>query len=78
MGSITGYVALMDWQQVASLAIVGIAAGLLVRRRFRRSKFNFQRDSPCCCSAAQNPSPNSSIVFRARKGERAEVRVKMK
>jgi hypothetical protein len=69
----------MNWQQVISLAIVALAAGCLVRGRFRPRKFSFQRDTHCGCSAAgESSAQKSSIVFHARKGERREVVVRMK
>ncbi len=68
----------MDWQALVSLVIVAATAGLLLWGRFRRRKFSFQRDSHCGCSAVPSSAPQSSIVFRARKGERPEVLVKMK
>ncbi len=68
----------MDWQALVSLVIVATTAGLLLWGRFRRRKFSFQRDSHCGCSAVPSSAPQSSIVFRARKGERPEVLVKMK
>ena len=68
----------MDWQQWVSLMIVAAAAALLVGTRFRRRKFSFERDTHCGCTAVPQAGPQSSIVFRARKGERPEVRVKMR
>jgi len=69
----------MNWQQIVSLAIVALAAGLLLWGRFRPRKFSFQRDTHCGCGAPAGPSAEkSSIIFRARKGERREVIVKMK
>ena len=68
----------MDWQALGALLIVAVTAGLLLWGRFRRRKFSFQRDSHCGCSAVPSSVPQSSIVFRARKGERPEVLVKMK
>jgi hypothetical protein len=67
----------MDWQQPVSLGIVAAAAGLLVWSKLRRRRFSFQRDTHCGCAAGQSPARQSSIVFRARKGERPEVLVKM-
>jgi hypothetical protein len=75
---VCGYVTLMNWQQIISLAIVALAAGLLLWGRFRPRKFSFQRDTHCGCSAAGGPSRKGSIVFHARKGERREVVVRMK
>ncbi|HEY5908993.1 MAG TPA: hypothetical protein VJA21_00160 [Verrucomicrobiae bacterium] len=68
----------MDWQQLAALVIVAVTAGLLLRSKFRRRDFRFQEDTHCGCAGAGSFSPQSSIVFRARKGQRSEVRVKMK
>jgi hypothetical protein len=68
----------MDWQQLVSLMIVGAAAALLAASRFRRRRFSFERDTHCGCSAVPQNNPQSSIVFRMRKGERPEVRVKMR
>ncbi len=67
----------MDWQQLVSLSIVVIAAVLLVGSRFRRRKFSFQKDTHCGCSAALKQPSRNSIIYRARKGARPEVLVKM-
>ena len=67
----------MDWQQLVSLSIVVIAAALLVGSKFRRRKFSFQRDTHCGCSAAEKAPSRNSIIYRARKGARPEVLVKM-
>jgi len=69
----------MNWQQVISLAIVALAAGFLAWGRFRPRKFSFLRDTHCGCSMQDGSSAQqSSIVFRARKGERRAVVVRMK
>jgi hypothetical protein len=68
----------MDWQQLVSLVVVASAAVLLVGSKFRRRKFSFERGTHCGCAAVQELSPQSSIVFRARKGERSQVLVKMR
>ena len=68
----------MDWQQLVSLVVVASAAVLLLGSKFRRRKFSFARDTHCGCAANQGSSPQSSIIFRARKGERAQVLVKMR
>ena len=68
----------MDWQQLVSLVVVASSSVLLVRSRFRRRKFSFERDTHCGCLAVQESSPQSSIIFRARKGARPEVVVKMR
>ncbi|HSU53431.1 MAG TPA: hypothetical protein VLT36_05170 [Candidatus Dormibacteraeota bacterium] len=66
----------MDWQQFLSLVIVAATAAVLVASRLRRPKFSFQRDTHCGCSGAASGN-RSSIVYRARKGARPEVLVKM-
>ncbi len=68
----------MDWQQLVSLAVVASAAAALVGSKFRRRKFSFERDTHCGCTAVSDFTPQSTIVFRARKGARSEVRVKMR
>jgi len=68
----------MDWQQLVSLAIVVAAAAWLLGSKFRRRKFSFKRDTHCGCSSVSQSAPQSSIVFRARKGHRAEVLMKLR
>jgi hypothetical protein len=68
----------MDWQQAISLLIVATAAGFLLWNKVRRRKFDWQRDTPCGCSAIHQPGNSGSIVFHARKGERPEIRVRMR
>lgn len=68
----------MDWQQLVSLMIVAVAAGWLAASKFRRRRFSFERDTHCGCATAAASAPQSSIIFRARKGERPEVLVKMR
>jgi hypothetical protein len=68
----------MDWQQLVSLVIVAVAASALGWSRIRRRKFSFERDTHCGCSAPNSSSPQSSIVFHARKGERPAILMKMK
>jgi hypothetical protein len=71
-------VPLMDWQEVIALGIVTATALVFAGRRLRRRKFSLQRDTHCGCSANAVTSPPPSIIFRARKGERPQVVVKMK
>ncbi len=69
----------MDWQQVTTLGIVAVTTFLLVRRNFRRRNFVLQRDLPCgCCAAGMSSSTQSAITYRARKGGRPEIIVKLK
>jgi hypothetical protein len=66
----------VDWQQLASLLIVAGAAVWLVAGKLRRRRFSFERDTHCGCGGQS--APQNSIVFRARKGERPEVVLKMR
>jgi hypothetical protein len=68
----------MDWQQVCSLAIVGLAAGLLLYGKLRRRPLGFSQHTHCGCASPAATTPRSSIVFRARKGERPQVVMKMR
>jgi hypothetical protein len=68
----------MDWQQLVSLAVVSAAAVLLIGSRLRRRKFTFESQTHCGCVPVRQISPQNSIIFRARKGERPEVRVRMR
>jgi hypothetical protein len=69
----------MDWQTYASLAVVAGTAGVFLARAWpRRRKFSLARDTHCGCGAAGQAGAGNSVVFRARKGERAQVIVKMK
>ena len=71
---------LMDWQQLVSLTIVAAAGALLLAGKVNRRRFSFQRNTHCGCAAMPQSGPqgSSSIVFRARKGERPQVLVKMR
>jgi hypothetical protein len=74
------YVASMYWQQVASLAIVGVAAALFLRALFRPRKFSFQRETHCggCSLKGSGAAPQYSVVYHTRKGERPEILIKPK
>ena len=67
----------MDWQQLAALAIVGVAAFLLIRSQLRPRGQCPSQSGTCGCSGPGGPAPKGSIVFRARKGERPQVIVKL-
>jgi hypothetical protein len=68
----------MNWQQLVSLSIVGIAAALLFRNQFRRRKFSFARDTHCGgCGSSHDTRSQPNVVFRARKGERPQIVIKM-
>jgi hypothetical protein len=66
----------MDWQQIASLIVVAITAGAFLQARLRRRKFSFGRDTHCGCGAPSGSQ--ESIVFHARKGQRARIMIKTK
>ena len=68
----------MDWQQITALGIVAVTAGFFLRSKLRRRKFSFEHDTHCGCSSPAQSGSKSSIVFKARKGQRPEIVVKMK
>jgi hypothetical protein len=74
----TGYVEPVDWQKIVSLGIVGIAAAALLWSKFRPRKFSLERDTHCGCSTPGQSHSQSSMVFRARRGEKPQITVKMK
>ena len=59
---------------VSLMRDVFAAAALLFSSKLRPRKFDFQRATHCGCQPVHQSAPQSSIVFRARKGQRAEVR----
>jgi hypothetical protein len=65
----------MDWQQMTVSAIVAATAALFVHSWLRPRKFSFKRDTHCGCAT---PTAGNSVIFRARKGQRSEVIMKMK
>src|SRR5512146_2898098 len=62
--AIWGYLARMDWQQLVSLVIVAVAAGLLVKSKLRRKRFSWERDTHCGCVGAAAASTPGTIIFR--------------
>ena len=77
-GGKTRYFGLMDWQQIIALVIVVVTAGIFLWSRLKPRKFNLEKDTHCGCSnKAGQEVMRSSIVFRARKGERPQITVKM-
>jgi hypothetical protein len=65
----------MDWQKIIASAIVAGTAAIFLFAWLRPRKFDFKRDTHCGCAPA---APGNSIVFRARKGQRPQVIMKMK
>ena len=72
------YVGCVNWQTIASLVIVALAAAGLLWGRFRRRKFDFHRDTHCGCTSPSDSPTHQSILFHARKGQRPQVIVKKK
>jgi hypothetical protein len=68
----------MEWQQLVSLMIVATAAFGLLWSKFHRRKFSLARDTHCGCAATSRMAPQHSIIYRARKGQRPEVRLKLR
>jgi hypothetical protein len=69
----------MDWQRIAALAVVAGTAGVFLARAWpRRRPFSFERQTHCGCGSAGQAGAKNSVVFHARKGQRAQVIVKMK
>jgi hypothetical protein len=66
----------MDWQKIASFVIVAVTAGAFLRAKLRRRKFSFERGAHCGCASPSGSK--DSIVFHARKGQRARIIVKSK
>jgi hypothetical protein len=69
----------MDWQRYSALAVVAGTAAIFIARSWpRRRKFSFVHDTHCGCGSANQSGAKNSVVFHARKGQRAQVIVKMK
>ena len=68
----------MDWQEATALLIVAGTAGVFAWARLGPRRFSFERDSHCGCAAQAPSGMTGSILYRARKGERPQVIVKMK
>jgi len=66
----------MDWQKIVALGVVAATAGLFLRAKLRRRKFSFEHDTHCGCSTAGAAGAKTSIVFSARKGQRAKIIMK--
>jgi len=65
----------MDWQQAIALGIVALTAALFVASRFRKKK---GAGCGCGCASAAGVAEKSSILLRAKKGERRQVIVKLR
>ena len=67
----------MGWQETVALSIVTLTAGAFLWSRLRPRRFNFQQQTHCGCGSPSQSASRPSIIFRARKGERPQVIVKM-
>ncbi len=68
----------MGWQEWVALTIVALTAAAFVWARFRPHKVHGVRRSVCSCAADSILPYQESIIFRARKGARPEIVVRMK
>jgi hypothetical protein len=67
----------MDWQQAASLAVVGVTLGLFLRfHLLRRRQLPFETSGHCGCSGNSSIRPGQSIILTGRRGERPRMLVK--
>jgi hypothetical protein len=66
----------MDWQKTAALGVVAVTAAVFLRAKLRRRKFSFEHDTHCGCAVTGDANAKTSIVFSARKGERAKITIK--
>ena len=66
----------MDWQKTAALGVVAVTAAIFLRAKLRRRKFSFEHDTHCGCATTGDANSKTSIVFSARKGERAKITIK--
>jgi hypothetical protein len=65
----------MAWQEIAALSIVGVTAGVFAWRMVRPRSVMSKSRFACSCAGA-SPSSMPNMVFKARKGERAQILVK--
>jgi hypothetical protein len=65
----------VNWQQIVSLLIVGITAGMFLRAWRRQRVLKLQRHSPCGCGTPRLGDAPPRITFHARKGQRTVVTV---
>ena len=68
----------MGWQEWVALTIVALTAAAFAGSRLRLRKVPWARRAPCGCAAGSRFLSRGSVTFRARKGARAEVVVRMK
>ena len=65
----------MAWQEIAALSIVGFTAAVFAWRFVRPGGLGKRKGFACSCAGASARSM-PGMVFKARKGERAQILVK--
>jgi hypothetical protein len=68
----------MDWQQLTALAIVALTAGVMAWSWRRRRAPGGRRLGACPGCGTGDARPRETVVFHARKGERPEIRVRLR
>jgi hypothetical protein len=68
----------MVWQETAALSIVGVTALVFAWRALRSRRFRAMATSPCACGHGTQGSRGVAVIYRARKGERPQIRVRYK
>ena len=69
---LSGY---MAGQEIAALSIVGLTAAVFAWRLIRPRSPGAKKGLACSCAGA-SPRSMPGMVFKARKGERAQILVK--
>jgi hypothetical protein len=65
----------MAWQEIAALSVVAFTAGAFVWRLVRPRGLGRKKGLACACAGA-DPRSLPTMVFKARKGERAQILVR--
>jgi hypothetical protein len=68
----------VNWQDIVAISVVATTAGLLLWGRFRKRRFNFQRDTHCGCTGSSDVNAGKSVVFHARRDGERKVIMKMR
>jgi hypothetical protein len=68
----------MDWQQIAALTVVATTTALFVRARARNHAKVSGLEKHCGCGGGPGSEVPATTVLRGRKGERAQLVVKLK
>jgi len=68
----------MVWQETAALSIVGVTALVFAWRALRSRRFRAVAATPCACGHGGQGSRGVAVTYRARQGERPQIRVRYK